>query len=159
LQERGNGEPAPGEYCRSVKNGALRLEELGAKRLLVIPADVPLIDASEISEIVLASDKSRSVALVPAAADAGTNAICSFPPNVVEFRFGDKSFEAHCSAAREVNIVPRILDLPGVSLDIDRPADLHELADAIKTSRGGKFAKAVVAAAEWGGAVTLQEGR
>lgn len=138
-------ETVVGGYCRSVKDSALRLEELGAKRLLIIPADVPLIDPAEIAEIVLASERNPSVALVPAMADGGTNAICAFPPNVIDFRFGDQSFKAHCAAAREVGIAPRILELPGAALDIDRPADLRELANARKVSRSGTYARAVLA--------------
>ena len=138
-------ETVAGGYCRSVKDSALRLEELGAERLLVIPADVPLIEPAEIAAVVLACESNPSVALVPATADGGTNAICAFPPNAIDFRFGERSFEAHCAAARERGIAPRILALLGFALDIDRPADLRALANAMKPSRCGIYARTVLA--------------
>jgi 2-phospho-L-lactate guanylyltransferase (CobY/MobA/RfbA family) len=61
---------------------------------------------------------------VPAHHRRGTNAILCSPPAAVPLRFGEDSFAAHLSAAREVGISPTVLALPGIGLDLDEPEDL-----------------------------------
>jgi 2-phospho-L-lactate guanylyltransferase len=54
----------------------------------------------------------------------GTNAIALMPCDAIPIRFGKQSFFQHLEAALERGIAPRILRLPGIGLDIDRPEDL-----------------------------------
>jgi 2-phospho-L-lactate guanylyltransferase len=103
---------------------AKELAAEGAAGMLAIPADVPLATAAEIGEIVAAMERRPGVTLVPALADMGTNAIALAPSDAIPIRFGKQSFFQHLEAALERGIAPRILRLPGIGLDIDRPEDL-----------------------------------
>jgi len=94
--------------------------------MLAIPADVPLATSTEIGEILAAPQTRPAVALVPALADMGTNAVALVPTDAIPIRFGRQSFFHHLEAALERGITPRILRLRGVGLDIDRPEDLAE---------------------------------
>jgi 2-phospho-L-lactate guanylyltransferase (CobY/MobA/RfbA family) len=55
------------------------------------------------------------------------------PPGLIPFSFGNDSFQPHLASARKIGIEPRIIDLPGIGLDIDTPDDLWMLIE-----RGGE---------------------
>ena len=104
-------------------------EKLGAEFTLVFPGDVPLLRASEV-EAVLAEMPEQGSVLVPAADGRGTNAVLRRPCALFPLRFGNDSFLPHQASARATGkpcVVLDNADLPGIALDIDRPADLAQL--------------------------------
>lgn len=104
-------------------------EARGVQSTLVIPADIPLIEAADVRAIYQASPDAGSV-LVPSTDKRGTNAVLRRPASLFPLRFGNDSFTPHLSAAIATNKSCVVLSLPGVGLDIDTPEDLHELARA-----------------------------
>jgi 2-phospho-L-lactate guanylyltransferase len=66
---------------------------------LVIPGDIPLINANELEQILEAAPVDGSV-LVPAADGRGTNAAWRRPAGLFPLRFGNDSFKPHLAAAR-----------------------------------------------------------
>ena len=112
----------------------------GAEGMLAIPADVPLATAAEIGDIVVAEHRgTTAVSLVPALADMGTNAVALVPIDAIPVRFGKQSFFHHLEAALQRGISPRILRLPGIGLDIDRPADLAAFLESGSATRSYAF--------------------
>ena len=110
-----------------------------AAGMLAIPADVPLARAAEIAEIVGETRSRPAVTLVPALADMGTNAIALTPSDAIPIRFGKQSFFQHLEAALERGLAPRILRLPGIGLDIDRPEDLAAFLVLRSETRSHRF--------------------
>src|SRR5438132_1580600 len=104
-------------------------ESRGVESTLVIPADIPLIQPSEVTAILQAAPEKGSV-LVPAADGRGTNAILRRPGALFPLRFGNDSFKPHLAAARATGNAYVVLSLPGIALDIDKPSDLVVLASA-----------------------------
>jgi 2-phospho-L-lactate/phosphoenolpyruvate guanylyltransferase len=104
-------------------------QSLGADRTLVIPADIPLMETSELQRIVDTAPRAGSV-LVPDAAGRGTNAALRTPADLFPLRFGNDSFLPHLAAAKATGLDCVVLGLPGIALDIDRPEDLQELSTA-----------------------------
>jgi 2-phospho-L-lactate/phosphoenolpyruvate guanylyltransferase len=98
----------------------------GIEFTLVIPADIPLIQATELGEIMTQSPAVGSV-LVPAADGRGTNAAFRRPANLFPLKFGNDSFRPHLAAAQSTGKPCRVLRLPGIALDVDNPADLQQL--------------------------------
>jgi len=100
----------------------------GAEFTMVIPGDIPLVQASEI-EAVLAAMPDEGSVLVPAGDGRGTNAVIRRPCALFPLRFGNDSFLPHRAAALETGKRCVVLDdeLPGLALDIDRPDDLAQL--------------------------------
>jgi 2-phospho-L-lactate guanylyltransferase len=96
---------------------------------LVIPADIPLIQTTELDQIAEAAPTAGSV-LVPDAAGRGTNAALRAPCDLFPLRFGNDSFLPHCAAADATGLPSIVLELPGIALDVDRPEDLQALAAA-----------------------------
>jgi 2-phospho-L-lactate/phosphoenolpyruvate guanylyltransferase len=100
--------------------------ERGADNTLVIPADIPLIQAWELEEIVKHAPAVGSV-LVPAADGRGTNAAFRRPANLFPLRFGNDSFKPHHAAAQATGKPCIVLNLPGIAVDVDNPEDLQTL--------------------------------
>ena len=85
---------------------------------------------AEIAVVLEASRPAPSVTIVPAHDERGSNAVLCSPPMAMPLRFGDDSFLPHLAAARALGIEPAIVQLPGISLDIDHPADLQAFLQA-----------------------------
>jgi 2-phospho-L-lactate guanylyltransferase len=98
----------------------------GIDSTLVIPADIPLIQAGELEEILNRAPKEGSV-LAPAADGRGTNAVLRRPANLFPLRFGNDSFKPHLAAARATGKPCIVLQLPGIAVDADNPEDLQRL--------------------------------
>ena len=114
--------------------------ERGAPNTLVVPADIPLIDVSELQKIVDSAPQAGAV-LVPDAAGRGTNAAWRSPADLFPLRFGNDSFLPHLAAAKATGLPCVVLKLPGIALDVDRPEDLHELAAASGDRRSQKLVR------------------
>jgi 2-phospho-L-lactate guanylyltransferase len=98
----------------------------GMDNTLVIPADIPLIQASEIEQILQHAPDEGSV-LAPAADGRGTNAAFRRPANLFPLRFGNDSFKPHLAAAQATGKPCIVLQLPGLAVDVDNPEDLQQL--------------------------------
>lgn len=101
-------------------------EQRGNKFSLVIPADIPLIQAWEFEEILKQAPAEGSV-LVPAADGRGTNAAFRRPAGLFPLRFGNDSFKPHRAAAQATGKDCVVIQSPGIAIDVDNPADLQRL--------------------------------
>jgi len=115
-------------------------ESRGVESTLVIPADIPLIKASEIAMIYRNAPQMGSV-LVPAHDGRGTNAILRRPAALFPLRFGNDSFVPHLAAAKATDKPCVVLSLSGIGLDIDTPEDLRQLALASGNKRSQLVAR------------------
>jgi 2-phospho-L-lactate/phosphoenolpyruvate guanylyltransferase len=98
----------------------------GIDSTLVIPADIPLIQASELDEI-LEHAPAEGTVLAPAADGRGTNAAFRRPADLFPLRFGNDSFKPHLAAARATGKPCIVLQLPGIAMDVDNPEDLQQV--------------------------------
>jgi 2-phospho-L-lactate guanylyltransferase len=98
----------------------------GIDSTLVIPADIPLIQASEIEQILEQAPDEGSV-LAPAADGRGTNAAFRRPADLFPLRFGNDSFKPHLAAAQSTGKPCIVLQLPSLAVDVDNPEDLQQL--------------------------------
>jgi 2-phospho-L-lactate guanylyltransferase (CobY/MobA/RfbA family) len=106
----------------------------------VVPADIPLIDSSELQKIVDCAPSGGAV-LVPDAAGRGTNAAWRSPGDLFPLRFGNDSFLPHLAAAKATGLPCVVLGLPGIARDVDRPEDLRELSAASGDRRSQKLVR------------------
>lgn len=100
--------------------------ERGIDSTLVIPADIPLIQASELEQVFQKAPAEGSL-LVPAADGRGTNAAFRRPADLFPLRFGNDSFKPHHAAALDTGKPCVVLSFPGIGLDVDNPSDLADL--------------------------------
>ncbi len=115
-------------------------ESRGISTTLVIPADIPLIEVTEVRAI-YDNAPDRGTVLAPARDKRGTNAILRRPAALFPLRFGNDSFLPHLAAAIATDTSCIVLSLPGISLDIDTPEDLEQLARAPGEKRSQLLAR------------------
>ena len=123
----------------AVEAAASWLKGQGAKGMVAVPGDVPLVPADEIAQVLAAHGDTPAMTIVPAQDERGSNCIACSPPDLIPFRFGNDSFKPHLKEAADKGVIPVILPLPGLGLDIDRPDDLAELAAAPGDSRAQRW--------------------
>jgi 2-phospho-L-lactate guanylyltransferase len=109
----------------------------GATALLVLPSDVPLVNAREIRSVF---DADADVA-VARSDDGGTTGLLRRPPQVIEATFGPDSASAHLQAGQRAGLRVRSLRLPGLALDVDTLEDLRLLARAQDGASSVKVAR------------------
>jgi 2-phospho-L-lactate guanylyltransferase len=112
--------------------------ERGAESTLVIPGDIPLIQAWELEKVLELAPAEGSV-LVPAADRRGTNAAFRRPANLFPLRFGNDSFKPHHAAAAASGKPCIVVPLPGIALDVDNPGDLSQLLAAPGNTRSQRL--------------------
>jgi 2-phospho-L-lactate guanylyltransferase len=93
--------------------------ELGPKKLLVILPDLPAVSAEDIAALIAAA--AGGVAIAPDRHGGGTNAMALADASNFPFAFGQGSFARHRALAGPT---ARIVERPGLGLDIDTPDDL-----------------------------------
>lgn len=136
--------------CRVVEdenaglNGAISkalsaAEALGASSALVVPADVPLIDAADVDSIFAVPAR----VAVAASADGGTGALLLRPPNRLAPAFGPKSASRHMNLEGAVRI-----DASSVTLDVDEWKDVVDLSLTKSDRASAELARRLVHA--WG---------
>ncbi len=92
--------------------------------ILVIPADLPRLNADDIRKILSYRKEPPVVVIAPDRKKQGTNALLVCPPDLIAFKYGPGSFEKHSQAARDAGAHLEICDLPALELDLDEPEDL-----------------------------------
>lgn len=102
-------------------------KHMGAKSVLVIPGDAPLITEQDLDFILDKEKDSPNVILVPSGDKLGTNAILRKPPDAIPSRFGHDSFRKHKEEADKKNIPYETYEIPNIALDIDEPKDFKYL--------------------------------
>ena len=120
LQESSGLNPA-------LEEGRRRAMGLGASKLLVLPADLPLLDADDVLAVLREAGGEPSVVVAPDGARSGTNALLIQPPDVLPFAFGTSSFEAHVGAARRRGLDVRVCERSHLAFDLDTAGDLAHL--------------------------------
>lgn len=117
--------------------------ERGEGSTLVIPADIPLIQAWELKEIYKHAPAEGTV-LVPAGDGRGTNAVFRRPANLFPLRFGNDSFKPHHAAAQGTGKPCAVLNLPGIAVDVDNPEDLQQLIASSGKTRSQQLSREYV---------------
>ncbi|MGH7400257.1 MAG: 2-phospho-L-lactate guanylyltransferase [Candidatus Rokuibacteriota bacterium] len=111
----------------------------GAARFLTLPGDVPCVTPQEISALCGALGETPGVVFVPSRSGLGTNAALLAPPDVIPLTFGEPSFENHLKTARAAGLDPRVLELPGIGLDVDAPDDLPLVLERGPATRSARL--------------------
>ena len=137
-------ERAPGLNGAIVAARSLAIAR-GATAVVVLPADLPAIDAGAVDALVAAAadpqvgvgptDSPGVVVIVADRHGSGTNALLVSPPLLVDPMFGVASLELHRAAAAGAGA--RLVELDGpLALDVDTPDDLVAAETAMGAIRG-----------------------
>ena len=105
-------------------------EAVGAagQALLVVSADLPLVNTPDVERVLRAWREGHQVVLVPDRRMRGTNVMVADRPEVFPFAFGGAlgcgSLDTHLTQALGTDLCPVVLPLHALALDLDLPADL-----------------------------------
>jgi 2-phospho-L-lactate guanylyltransferase len=95
----------------------------GAEAVLVLPADLPLLTAADLTALCELAQAGDGVVIAPSH-DGGTNALLLRPPFALPYAFGEDSFARHCALAAATRLPCRVYRSPTLAWDVDAPADL-----------------------------------
>ena len=111
--------------------------EHGFDRALLVPGDTPLLEPSELDDLLDRAEKrSPGVVIVPDRHGTGTNALLLCPPDAIAPSFGPGSRARHEEAARAAAVTVALEEPPSLVLDVDTPEDLAELSGRLGARRG-----------------------
>lgn len=126
-------DPAGG-HSDAARRGIEWAVDEGAFHVLVLAGDAPAVQAGEIDELVRELPDGPEVVIVPDRHGTGTNALLLTPPDVIAPSFGDDSRGRHERLALDAGASVRIAEIQSLMLDVDTPADLDTLAEALADS-------------------------
>jgi 2-phospho-L-lactate guanylyltransferase len=99
-----------------------------ADATVVIPQDLPLLDAIEVSRACeLAKNESKCIVICPSLRYDGTNMLIRKPPSVIATFYDTDSYNMHVKAAIKLGIPVKRLFSKTVMYDIDTPEDVLQL--------------------------------
>jgi 2-phospho-L-lactate guanylyltransferase len=93
--------------------------------ILILPSDLPFIKPQDIENIFNLAKEERAVIISPCHRGSGTNALFVKPPGILEYAFGEQSFERHKLLAFQSGIIPKIYRSHNIEFDLDLPEDYH----------------------------------
>jgi len=127
-------DPAEDGQSAAAQIGVRHALARGFDRALLVPADTPLLDPAEISELLQREGEGASI--VPDRHGTGTNALLLAPPDAFAPCFGPGSFARHVSGAEGADVQFSVDELPSLTLDVDTPGDLAEVTRRLEGQRG-----------------------
>lgn len=119
---REDGQP---QLNTALKRATVVAQVYATRGVLVLPADLPLISKEDILELLNRAVDPPVVVIAPDRHQKGTNALLISPSGLIEYDFGENSFERHCRQARNAGARLEIVTLPSLGLDLDLPEDLE----------------------------------
>ena len=109
----------------------------GATAILILPADLPVLEADALDALVEAADAALAagagrpvVVVAPADARSGTNGLLLSPPDAIAPGFGPASLERHLRAAAAAGASTQVVVDAALGFDLDTPDDLTLLGEA-----------------------------
>jgi 2-phospho-L-lactate guanylyltransferase len=112
----------------SVDYASIQCAKRGVTALLRLPLDVPLVQSSDIDELLAIECAAPALVIVPSRDGTGTNAILRTPPTLFPSHFGSGSFAKHCTEAQRADAQIIVRRNARLEMDVDDEADLRALA-------------------------------
>jgi len=119
---REDGQP---ELNTALRRATVIAQVYATRGVLVLPADLPLVSRDDILTLIGRAGEPPVVVIAPDRHESGTNALLISPVGLIEYDFGENSFQRHCQRAKDAGARLEIVNLPALGLDLDLPEDLE----------------------------------
>ena len=119
---REDGQP---DLNTALKRATVIAQVYATRGVLVLPADLPLISREDALVLVERASDPPVVVIAPDRHQKGTNALLVSPAGLIEYQFGENSFQRHCNLVKEAGVRLEVVNLPSLGLDLDLPEDLE----------------------------------
>jgi len=110
---------------RSVDFASAICEQRGVSGLLRLPLDLPLMQPSDIDELLSVECRVPALVIVPSRDGTGTNAMLRTPPALFPSHFGNGSFAKHLAEAERARAEVHIRRNARLEMDVDDEPDLR----------------------------------
>jgi 2-phospho-L-lactate guanylyltransferase len=122
--------------------------EKGVTALLRLPLDLPLVQSTDIDDVLAIECAAPTTVMVPSRDGTGTNAILRTPPTLFSSHFGPNSFAKHRHEAEQAGARIIIRRNERLEMDVDDESDLRALLrlDLVHTATGKWLEESGVAA-------------
>jgi len=120
-------EQGENDLNKAVQHAADVLRDCSADGMLVLPADLPLIQPHDIESFIRMGEEPPVIVISPDRHESGTNALYMKPIGVIEFAFGPGSYYQHCRLVETAGARLIISQQSALRLDLDMPEDLEIL--------------------------------
>jgi 2-phospho-L-lactate guanylyltransferase len=108
-----------------LKRATVVAQVYATQGVLILPADLPLVTREDIHTLLDRAAKPPVVVIAPDRHGRGTNALLISPTGLIEYDFGENSFQRHSELARKAGARLEIVELPSLGLDLDIPEDFE----------------------------------
>lgn len=136
--EQGLGEPGLNSL---VAGASRRMLATGSSPLLVLHADLPLLDSSDIDAVLALQARNGGLVVCCDRAGTGTNLLAFGVNEAPQFCFGVDSCAAHVDWAGRAGVSVQIVRRLGCALDIDTAGDLSALLQTMPPGQRGHTAQ------------------
>lgn len=119
-----NGAP---QFNTAIKRATVVAQAHGAHAVLILPADLPLIDPPSVRELLKHGKQAPVVVISPDRRQDGTNGLLVNPAGLIEYGYGPGSFQRHSERAVAAGAKLEVLQSDVLGLDLDLPEDLELL--------------------------------
>jgi len=111
-------------------NNALRQATMAAKaynasKVLILPADLPFINKEAVFDFLSQAGDPPEIIISADRHSYGTNALFTNPIGILEYNFGEGSFQKHVEQAQRKKINVRVNNQEAITFDLDLPEDLE----------------------------------
>lgn len=111
----------------ALKRATVIAQLYAARSVLVLPADLPLLDVDGLREMIDAASNPPSVIIAPDRHHKSANALLVSPIGLIDYQFGPDSYAKHLQQAQKYHLPVAIFEHPSFALDLDTPEDLEYL--------------------------------
>ena len=127
---REDGQP---ELNTALKRATVIAQVYATRGVLVLPADLPLISREDALALVERATDPPVVVIAPDRHGKGTNALLISPAGLIEYDFGEDSFQRHCQLVKQAGARLEVVNLHSLGLDLDSPEDYEIIKNLEKT--------------------------
>jgi len=110
--------------------------------VLVLPADLPLINAEDVLRVVEMGKDPRTIVIATDEHEDGTNALLMRPPGLIPYAYGPGSYRRHVMAAHRKGAHLKVYQSERLLLDIDMPDDLEHYRQQIAMQKNAEHVAA-----------------
>ncbi len=124
---------------KAVELGVEYSGKLGAEAVLILPADIPMINLEDVDGLLLTGlSLKKPYVVVSPSEDGGTNALMLSLPTAITFRFGSNSCTLHLHEAEKAGSNVAVFYSKSMMLDIDDEKDIGLFLRELESGRDRK---------------------
>ena len=113
------------QFNTALKRATIVAQAQGARAVLILPADLPLVEPSDLEALLRQGLTPPIVVISPDRRHDGTNGLFINPAGLIEYGYGPGSFQRHCQRAIQAGAKLEVVNSERIGLDLDLPEDLE----------------------------------